>query len=85
MKEKTNMNGDFKYSGMNRVGMGRWKRQKIKKERRNNNKKKKQKKIERLKGGEAKRKTEKRPSKYEKDGERRKARRLQAGTSLMAQ
>ena len=79
------MNGDFKYSGMNRVGMGRWKRQKIKKERRNNNKKKKNKKIERLKGGEAKRKTEKRPSKYEKDGERRKARRLQAGTSLMAQ
>ena len=37
MKEKTNMNGDFKYSGMNRVGMGRWKRQKINKERRNNN------------------------------------------------
>ena len=86
MKEKTNMNGDFKYSGMNRVGMGRWKRQKINKERRNNNNNnnKKQKKIERLKGGEAKRKTEKRPSEYEKDGERRKARRLQAGTSLMA-
>ena len=70
MKEKTNMNGDFKYSGVNKVGMGRWKRQKIRKERNNNNnKKKKQKKIERLKGGEAKRKTEKRPPEYEKDGE----------------
>ena len=43
MKEKTNMNGDFKYSGVNKVGMGRWKRQKIRKERNNNNNKKKKK------------------------------------------
>ena len=70
MQKKTRTNGDFRYSGMNLMGVGRWKRQKVRKEQ------EKQKKIEGLKGGKERRMTEKRPPENER--EKRKARRSQA-------
>ena len=77
MQKKTRTNGDFRYSGMNLMGVGRWKRQKVRKEQ------EKQKKIEGLKGGKERRTTEKRSPENER--EKRKARRSQALDNLNAE